>query len=268
MVVMNSLKASLNPVIPDSYRKTWRNWKRSYRDYQEELQAQWRGWQYAGDRKVCPCCGGKFREFLTYGVDPRPEVMCPRCSSLERHRLLWLYLQNKTNFFRDSLKVLHIAPEQWFQKKFKALPNLDYLSSDLEAEWAMEKMDLTDIHYPEASFDVILCNHVLEHIPDDAKAMRELYRVLKPGGWAILQVPLDPKRATTYEDFSITSPQEREKAFGQFDHVRVYGQDYGDRLAAAGFNVKRDRYVQEDLSEAERQTYALRAEEDIYFCSK
>jgi ubiquinone/menaquinone biosynthesis C-methylase UbiE len=137
----------------------------------------------------------------------------------------------------------------------------------LEADWAMEKMNLTDIQHPDASFDVILCNHVLEHIPDDAKAMSELYRVLKPGGWAILQVPLDPNRLETYEDFSITSPHEREKAFGQVDHVRIYGQDYGDRLAAIGFTVKRDRYVQE-LSEAERQAYALRVDEEIYFCSK
>jgi len=143
--------------------------------------------RYFGLRFKCPCCDGCFRKFLFFGAKPRPNARCPRCGSLERHRLLWLYLRNKINFFSDHLKVLDIAPIHFFQKKCKKLKNLDYISADISSPIAMIKMDITDINLHDNQFDCIICYHVLEHILDDEKAMRELFRVLKPGGWAILQ---------------------------------------------------------------------------------
>ena len=231
---------------------------------------------YFGLRFKCPCCGGHFRKFLLYeyperherlGVEPYSNAACPRCSSVERHRLLELYLKNETNFFTDNLKVLHIAPEPFFQQKFKTLPNLDYLSADISSPLAMTQMDITDILLPDSQFDCIICYHVLEHIPDDGKAISELFRVLKLGGWAILQSPIDFNRDKTFEDPSVTSPQEQERVFGQKGHVRIYGSDYKDRLEKAGFVVKVDNYVQQ-LGDALIRKYALRKREDIYICSK
>ncbi len=219
--------------------------------------------QDASDRAFCPCCGGSFRSFISGGPNLRPNACCPRCGSLERHRLLWLYLQQKTNLFRDKLRVLHFAPEKIFQDALRTLPNLDYVSADLYSPLAMVKMDITDITFPDDSFDVILCSHVLEHIPDDRKAMAELYRVLKPGGWAILQVPIDPKLDTTYEDPSIVTPEERKRHFGQDDHVRWYGRDYGDRLKQAGFNLRLDQFGDEVPD-----GYGIIRNEEIYWCAK
>ncbi|GBF80698.1 class I SAM-dependent methyltransferase [Aphanothece sacrum] len=166
------------------------------------------------------------------------------------------------------LKIeLLLAPEKWLQNKLKALDNLIYLSADLEAKWAMEKIDITNIQYSDNTFDVIVCSHVLEHIPDDQKAMKELQRVLKSDGWAILQVPLNPNIEKTLEDPTITSPEERERVFGQRDHVRLYGRDYKDRLEQAGFKVKVDTFVK-DLDSKMVHKYGLRKDHDIYFCSK
>ncbi len=190
------------------------------------------------------------------GVARRPDARCPRCGSLERHRLIWLYLQQKTDLFIMPYKVLDVAPEEILQKKLRALPNLDYLSIDLESPLAMRKMDITRLDLPDASFDVIFCNHVFEHIPDDRAAMHELRRVLKPGGWAILQTPVDQSRATTDEDPNITDPGERLRRFGQTDHVRIYGRDFFERLKAAGWTVTRDRFVQA-LSTDEVTRWAL-----------
>lgn len=222
---------------------------------------------YIGKAVVCPCCRWSFRKFLPYGVEARENALCPRCGSLERHRLLWLYLKNKTNFFSDNLKVLHFAPEYFFQKVFKSMPNLDYISADLTSPSAMIKMDITNILYGGNSFDVILCCHVLEHIVDDHRALAELFRVLKPGGWAILQSPIDLKRDKTFEDTNILLPDDRERIFGQKDHVRIYGRDYKDRLEKAGFTVKVDAYVG-GLGDDMVKKYGLIRDEDIYFCMK
>jgi len=190
----------------------------------------------------CPICNEKCEEFLPFGLNPRKNAMCPKCKSLERHRLLWLYFQQQSCLFSESLKVLHFAPEQCMQQQFVSMKNLDYTSADLYAKNAMQVMDITDIKYPDDSFDVIICNHVLEHIIDDYKAMSELYRVLKPEGWAVLLVPLYQNLEKTYENSSITSPEEREKAFGQKDHVRIYGFDYAQRLEKSGFKVNIDKF--------------------------
>ncbi len=222
---------------------------------------------YRGDRLYCPTCLRHFRTFLTWGANRRPNVMCPGCTSVERHRLLALYLENRTNIFQRQLRILHFAPEYMFQKRLSVLPNLDYISADLRSQYAQFKIDITDIPYSNDSFDVILCCHVLEHVDDDKKAMLELFRVLKPGGWAILQVPLDPSLDKTYEDPNIVSPEDRARHFGQSNHLRLYGRDYKDRLKEAGFTVKVDSYVRK-LDPAMIEEYRLDRTEDIYYCTK
>lgn len=192
-----------------------------------------------GNRFTDPIDGRSFSKFLPYGYEnQRENVLSPSTLSLERHRLLWLYLKEHTNFFDQPLKVLHFAPEQAFYKRFRNQKNLDYTTTDLESPLADVKADICDLPFEENSFDFILCNHVLEHIPDDEKAMKEIYRVLRPGGRAILQIPQDLKREKTFEDDSITDPKERARIFGQYDHVRVYGRDYFDKLRSVGFIVE------------------------------
>ncbi|MFD0989719.1 class I SAM-dependent methyltransferase [Mariniflexile jejuense] len=185
-----------------------------------------------------PIDGKNFKSFLPYGYGKqRNNVLSPSTLSLERHRLLWLYLKNETKFFSENLKVLHFAPEQCFLKRFKNLKNLDYTTTDLLSPIADVKADICNLPFKDNTYDIILCNHVLEHIPNDTKAMQELYRVMKVGGMGIFQIPQDLNRATTFEDNTITNKKERAKVFGQYDHVRVYGRDYFDKLRSIGFKV-------------------------------
>lgn len=212
---------------------------------------------YKGNNYVDPIDGKSYRKLLAYGYqNPRPNVLSPSTLSLERHRLMWLYLKNETNFFSAPLKVLHIAPEQAFLKRFRKMANLEYTTLDIESPLADIKADIRNLPLEDNSYDVIFCNHVLEHIPEDSQAMQELYRVMKPGGWGIFQVPMKYNLATTYEDFSITSPAERQKHFGQYDHVRWYGLDYFDRLREAGFEVDTS-YTSASFSDEERRKFAL-----------
>lgn len=194
---------------------------------------------YKGSKYEDPIDGKKFRSFLPYGYEnPRENVLSPSTLSLERHRLLWLYLTNNTRFFKDELKVLHFAPEQAFYKRFRRLKNIEYVTTDLNSPLADVKADICNLPFNNKSFDVILCNHVLEHIPDDTKAMQELFRILKPNGWGIFQIPQDLTRESTFEDNTITNKKERAKIFGQYDHVRIYGRDYFDKLRGIGFTVE------------------------------
>ncbi|MFC0604020.1 class I SAM-dependent methyltransferase [Winogradskyella pulchriflava] len=210
-----------------------------------------------GNNFTDPIDGKSFRSFLPYGYGKqRPNVLSPSTLSLERHRLLWLYLKNETDFFTAKKKVLHFAPEQCFLKRFKKLNNLDYTTTDLLSPIADVKADICNLPFEDNTYDVILCNHVLEHIPDDTKAMQELYRVMKPGGYGIFQIPQDLNRETTFEDDTITDKAERAKIFGQYDHVRVYGRDYFDKLRSIGFNVKEVDYTSQLSSEA-IDTYRL-----------
>ena len=197
-----------------------------------------------GNKFTDPIDGKSFRKFLPYGYEnPRENVLSPSTLSLERHRLLWLYLQNETRFFTDPIKLLHFAPEQAFYHRFRNLKNLTYTTTDLNSPLADVKADICNLPFDEASFDVILCNHVLEHIPDDTKAMQELYRVLKPGGWGVFQIPQDLNRDVTFEDDTITDKRERARIFGQYDHVRIYGRDYFDKLRTIGFTVEEVDYT-------------------------
>ncbi len=223
---------------------------------------------YRGNAFTDPINDKSYRKFLPYGyVKIRPNVLSPGTLSLERHRLIWLYLKNETDFFEFPSKVLHMAPEKAFISRLKKLPHLDYISCDLESPLADIKADICDLPFADASFDWILCNHVLEHIPNDQKAMQELFRVLKPGGKALLQVPLDPKRNTTFEDNSITDKAERTKIFGQYDHVRVYGLDYFDKLSKIGFEVNALQYGK-TLTEKECNRYVIVKNEYIPLCKR
>lgn len=191
-----------------------------------------------------PIDGKSFKTFLPYGYgNQRNNVLSPSTLSLERHRLLWLYLKNETPFFTEKLKVLHFAPEQCFLKRFKSLKNLDYTTTDLLSPIADVKADICNLPFEDNTYDVIFCNHVLEHIPDDTKAIQELYRVMKVGGMGVFQIPQDLNKVLTFEDDSITDKKERAKIFGQYDHVRVYGRDYFDKLRSIGFRVEEVDYT-------------------------
>ena len=215
-----------------------------------------------------PIDGQRFRKFLPYGYETqRSNVLSPSTLSLERHRLLWLYLKNETDFFTADKKVLHFAPEQCFLKRFKSLKNLDYTTTDLESPIADVKADICNLPFEDNSYDIIFCNHVLEHIPDDTKAMQELYRVLKKGGMAILQIPQEMDRETTFEDNSITDKRERAKIFGQYDHVRIYGRDYFDKLRLIGFKVDEVDYTK-TLTREEIRKYCLTEGEILPVCYK
>jgi len=221
-----------------------------------------------GNTFTDPIDGKSFKSFLPYGYGKqRNNVLSPSTLSLERHRLLWLYLKNETKFFSDNLKVLHFAPEQCYLKRFRSLSNLDYTTTDLLSPIADVKADICDLPFENNSYDVILCNHVLEHIPDDTKAMQELYRVLKPGGFGVFQIPQDLKRDKTFEDDTITDKKERAKIFGQYDHVRIYGRDYFDKLRDIGFKVNEVDYTT-TLSEADITRYCLAKGEIIPVVNK
>lgn len=221
-----------------------------------------------GSRYKDPIDEKSYRKFLPYGYEKvRKNVLSPSTLSLERHRLLWLYLKKETTFFDKEHKVLHFAPEQAFYKRFKKLKNISYTTTDLNSPIADVMADICDLPFEDNSFDFIICNHVLEHIPDDRKAMRELYRVLEYGGIAILQVPYDASLKSTFEDDSIIDAKERAKVFGQYDHVRKYGMDYFNRLREIGFKVDAVDYTK-NFTEKEIDMYRLPKGELIPVCRK
>lgn len=223
---------------------------------------------YRGNEFTDPINGKSYRKFLPYGyVKQRDNALSPGTLSLERHRLLWLYLNNETNFFSKTLKVLHVAPEQCFYKLFKNLKKINYTTFDLNSPLADIKGDICNLPFKENSFDFILCNHVLEHINDDNKAMKELYRVLNKNGTAILQVPINQKSSKTLEDSSIVDKKERIEKFGQYDHIRLYGLDYFKKLESFGFKVNPLKYSKE-FTEGEIIKYGLIKDEIIPICKK
>lgn len=221
-----------------------------------------------GEAYTDPIDGKSFKRFLPYGYEvQRPNVLSPSTLSLERHRLLWLYLKDETDFFQKPLKVLHMAPEQCFLSRFKKMEHLDYTTADLYSPIVDVKADILDLPFKDNEFDIVFCNHVLEHVDSDIKAMNELFRVMKPGGMGIFQVPQEMSREKTYEDPNITSPEERAKHFGQYDHMRVYGRDYFDRLRSVGFEVKEVNYSKKIGSELVEK-YCLAKDEILPVCIK
>ncbi len=232
---------------------------------------------YAGDNVECPICNSKFAIFATFGMNNRVNARCINCGSLERTRLLWKYFCEKTNLFNSDKKskLLHFAPEKVFYNIFSKNKSIEYVPCDLSpgkyshygGGTKITKADITNIPFEDNCFDIVLCNHVLEHIPDDKQAMKELYRVMKQGGWGIFQVPIEYERELTFEDPSITSDKERERVFGQYDHVRIYGNDYKFRLQEIGFRVLEDDYVKQ-FSAEQIFKYGISDSELIYFCQK
>ncbi len=217
------------------------------------------GLAYRGRGRKCPVCNSRYRRFMPYGyVTSREDALCPHCLSLERHRMIWLWLKESSNLFEGYPRLLHIAPEVSLMRHFKRhyRNNKNYITADLESPLADLHFDVQNIPLGDESVDIIICNHLLEHVEDDRRAMAELYRILKRGGWGIMLVPEERGRATTFEDDTITDPEERTRIFGQYDHRRIYGRDYDERLAAVGFRVERIAY-NEQLSSEQRQRYAI-----------
>lgn len=224
---------------------------------------------YKGNNVECTVCNNTFKKFMPYGygAGSHKNRLCPTCLSLERHRLLWLFLKKHTNLFTAKLDVLHMAPEQPFIKRLRKLNNINYTTADLVSPIADVKTDIRNMDFADESFDVFICNHVMEHIDEEQKALKEVYRILKPNGWAILQVPIDYTLELTFEDSLIKTPKEREKYFGQYDHVRQYGKDYAVRLREAGFKVTENNFVK-TFSNSEINRYRFDKNEIIYFCEK
>jgi SAM-dependent methyltransferase len=218
---------------------------------------------YLGNVVECPVCEKHYRKFLPYGrIHTRKNSLCPNCLSLERHRLMWLYLKDKTDFFSKENRLLHIAPELCFLKPFGKLKNIDYFTADLESPWAKVKMDVHHIPFPDNSFDVVFANHLMEHVDNDILAMQEIRRVLKPDGWGIIQSPININREITYENPEINSPKEREEHYGQSDHVREFGLDYPERLRKGGFKVVVEDFIK-NIEPEKRKRYALMAHQEI-----
>jgi SAM-dependent methyltransferase len=269
-----TLKSLVRKLIPQRYRLLRYELYERGRYYPELIFS-------LGNRLQCPFCQWQFRRFRPAGFDYpvlnekrvvgasyHPDVVCPRCLSNERERLLYLYLKNRTSLFTDRLRLLHIAPEPNLKKVLQSCPGIQYISADLADPLAMMNMDITRVPFRGDVFDVIICNHVLEHVPDDRLAMSELHRVLRPGGWAILQVPIALALDDTFEDATATTEAERIRLFGQRDHVRLYASaDYTARLQSVGFSINICSYADELGEEAIRR-YSLVRDEKIYICAK
>lgn len=232
--VKRLLKSVVKAIVPRSWRDALR------RLWIDDKLSPIRRVVYFGWSRYCPICKAHLRRFFPFRRGLDPLAVCPICFSHGRHRMFWLWLPRDTDLFDDrKKKLLQIAPngpEKLLAELIQKVKSVEYLSGDLSNPLAMVHMDITDIHYPDNFFDVILCSHVLEHVPEDRKAIAELFRVLKPGGWAILQVPILGEE--TFEDPSVIDPNERMRLFGQFDHVRRCGTDYKNRLESVGFTVE------------------------------
>lgn len=214
----------------------------------------------------CPVCESAVKHFIPGGRRLRPGARCPVCGSLERHRLVWLYFQHNTDFFQKPCAFLHIAPEPPISRRLRERSDIRYVPADLHPQQqSIQRMDVTSIPYPDNCFDVIYASHVLEHIMDDRKAIHEFHRALRPGGRAVLLVPIAGTR--TKEGEPTMSPLERERAFGQEDHVRSYGTDFADRLREATWSVTEDSFAS-TFSPEDRRRYGLRSDEHIYCCIK
>ena len=231
------------------------------------------GLWYVGRGKECPLCGCRRRKFLPYGyVTQRDNALCPNCLALERHRTLWLWLLRESDIGRGAValpRLLHVAPEVALMRKFSriyAKQPADYVTADLESPLADLHFDIQHIPLEDESFDVVICNHIMEHVEDDRLAMREILRIMRKGGWGVILSPVDLQRDKTFEDDTITDEAERTRIFGQYDHRRIYGRDYAERLREAGFEVYECDYANL-IPAKEKQLYAL-TDEPLYIVRK
>lgn len=230
---------------------------------------QMKRWRYSGDRFHCPVCDSPVSRFLPYGLPVREHAMCPVCESMERHRLYWLYYTRRTDLLEGGAgarRFLHVAPEMGLETRLQRAPSLRYVTADFFSPYVDLRMDLCHLPLRPGSVDVVHCSHVLEHVPDDRRAMVELLEALRPGGWGLIQAPIWTDQPS-WEDASITDPAERERVFGQHDHVRIYGPDYPDRLREAGFEVETVRAA-DFLGAEEIEHHAVDADEEVYRCTR
>ena len=219
--------------------------------------------RHRGNAVRCPLCGHDFDRFKDDWN--RPDALCWRCGSHERHRAQWLLLERRPELLRDACSLLHFSPEWCLRHRLEALPGLRYVTTDLDPAQDVDlRLDVVALDLGDGAFDAVICSHVLEHVPDDAAAMRELHRITAPGGWCLVMVPIDLTRDRTYEDASITDPRERERAFLQHDHVRLYAPDIAQRLRAVGFAVEVIDTVAELGDDAAR--YRLNASDLVFLC--
>jgi len=252
--------------------------KKRVKQVEGKVKKQFELIKYKGNKYNCPFCNYSSKKMALLGLE-FPVIkeksiigagvrqgLCRKCGSTDRERLVYIYLKDQLQIFSNKDKsILHIAPEWNLSKKIDKFGFKNYICGDLQPENYpnyVQKINILDIPYGENTFDLIICNHVLEHIPNDFDAMEELYRVLKMGGQAILQVPISKNLLQTFEDFSVIDPQEREIVFGQCDHVRIYGQDYADRLTFCKFKVKRKNIYKE------YPKFGFNEEEDIFVIEK
>lgn len=234
-----------------------------YRRYLDVARRRLARLVYRGSGVSCPCCG---REFRSFAPDwNRSNAICPGCGAHERHRSLCLYLEQRTELGQRSMSLLHFAPEFALATRLRQIPDLEYVTTDLDPSVGELTLDITQLALEDESFDAIICSHVLEHVEDDRSAMRELHRVLRPGGWALVLVPLDLNRETTYEDSSIKTPDERREAFWQEDHVRLYSLDIADRLREAGLEVTTE-YFADHLPPGDAERFGLSGPDIIFRC--
>nr|WP_314493683.1 methyltransferase domain-containing protein [uncultured Chryseobacterium sp.] len=233
---------------------------------------------HSGSKYHCPYCGYNSKDLKIVGHDlkvlrdlqvvggGKRAAGCFKCGSRDRERLLYAFIIGELKLPKNT-SILHIAPEPKLSGVISKQDFEEYICGDLFTEGYqypdyVKNINVLDIPYEETHFDLVICNHVLEHIPDDERAIKEIYRVLKRGGKAVLQVPISKNRNVTFEDFSISDPKKREEMFGQFDHVRIYGQDYIQRLENAGFQVSRIN-ISKDYKK-----FGINPDEDIFFCEK
>ena len=267
-IIKEKIKVFLRTIVPAKFRPRLRKiYTRTY---------------YFGFKYKCPLCHSFLRTFRPYGLNlpvlkqkqvigggQREKAVCPVCGSLDRERLLYLYLLLKTDIFQKPKKLLHVAPEKRLSEIIGRQPTIEYVTADLQSKEVKVEMDITDIPFPDCFFDAVLCCHVLEHIIDDRKALNEIYRILSPGGWGVLQVPLSLLLNSTYEDSSVQTREGREKAFGQADHVRIYAKDYENRLQQVGFKVDVFKWINEDkYFGGHRNRFGLNENEFVYFVKK
>ncbi len=224
----------------------------------------------------CPISDTHFNEFIPIYKEYDPNLpshaqprISPDSGAREGLRLQWLFLKHETNLMKEKINLLHFGPEYCYYRIFKEMNNINYCPADnnnKKYSKDIKYVDLAELNIETNTFEMIICNHVLEHIEDDKKAVMEMYRVLKPGGVAIITVPIDFKRDETYEDLSVTKPKDREREFGQWDHLRYYGLDFQQRLETAGFTVKTEHYAR-SFSIGDYEKYGL-ADEPIFVCKK
>ena len=218
--------------------------------------------QFATPRlaRICPICQ-HHGVMISVGHPPRWDACCANCGSRERHRLLWLWATQTGQNRLAGKRILHFAPEKSLRRALAGNP--EYQTADLFQRGVTHQVDITALPMPYGSYDFVIANHVLEHIDDDRAAVRQLFRVLVPGGTALLTVPVNPSRQTTYENPAITDPVQRQAHFNAPDHRRFYGLDFADRLAQAGFQVDTFR-----LTPAQEVTFGLLPMEWLYVATK